>query len=145
MTITIRCCSTLAVYSTKDRAEPLKVTFSQKLPINHQIFFSVFDSSDKRLQQIFRQNFIPMYKWYFPVKCRESCPVNTHGSNCSMSCQCDPINGRCSPIDGSCMCGVGWTGQFCEEGKLSHIVGFVFFSVLKSSFFVVSLDFFGTC
>ncbi|KAH7960135.1 hypothetical protein HPB49_017310 [Dermacentor silvarum] len=44
----------------------------------------------------------------------EACPEGQYGRNCSRRCECEP-NAVCDPMSGSCTCGPGWVGSFCER------------------------------
>ena len=44
------------------------------------------------------------------------CPQNRFGVNCEHVCSCRN-GGLCHASDGSCSCGLGWTGPNCEQGE----------------------------
>lgn len=44
------------------------------------------------------------------------CPHNRFGLNCEQVCSCRN-GGQCHPANGSCSCGLGWTGRHCELGE----------------------------
>lgn len=44
-------------------------------------------------------------------------PQTMYGPNYELKCTCK--NDRlCNPVDGRCTWGLGWTGNYCEKGKL---------------------------
>lgn len=44
------------------------------------------------------------------------CPQNRFGMSCEHTCSCRN-GGLCHAADGSCSCGLGWTGPRCELGE----------------------------
>lgn len=55
----------------------------------------------------------------YGVKCEivlcVACPRGRYGVQCRRFCTCAE-GGMCDPVNGSCRCGLGWTGQHCEKG-----------------------------
>ncbi|KAB0377651.1 hypothetical protein FD755_012095 [Muntiacus reevesi] len=47
--------------------------------------------------------------------CNETCPLDTFGKNCSLSCSCQN-GGTCDPVTGACRCPPGVSGVRCEDG-----------------------------
>ena len=62
------------------------------------------------------------------------CPPTKYGPNCELKCTCKN-GGLCNPVDGSCTCALGWTGDYCEKGKLIT----TFFYSIKSTAYCHSL------
>lgn len=48
------------------------------------------------------------------------CPAGMFGLGCRHRCQCDN-KALCDHVSGACTCQVGWTGTFCEKGKISSL------------------------
>lgn len=44
------------------------------------------------------------------------CPQHRFGASCEHRCACQH-GGLCHPANGSCSCGLGWTGPHCELGE----------------------------
>lgn len=52
--------------------------------------------------------------WY-SLNVSPACPRGRYGLQCRSTCSCQ--NGAlCDPADGSCKCGLGWTGPRCDAG-----------------------------
>ena len=47
------------------------------------------------------------------------CPDSRYGYMCTQECQC-ANEGVCSHVDGSCGCGPGWMGTYCDQGESPH-------------------------
>lgn len=48
--------------------------------------------------------------------CPAGCQPQQYGVGCLQPCSCQN-GGLCNATDGSCSCGLGWTGKSCELGK----------------------------
>lgn len=49
--------------------------------------------------------------------CVSGCAQGWFGEDCTQRCNCS--NGAlCDPVTGNCTCGLGWTGDNCDAGKL---------------------------
>lgn len=48
-----------------------------------------------------------------------ACPRGRYGVQCRSFCTC-ANGGVCDPVNGTCRCGLGWTGQHCEKGEQAH-------------------------
>lgn len=54
-----------------------------------------------------------------PIVSSPGCPAAFYGKDCGRVCQCQ--NGAsCDHISGKCTCRTGFTGQHCEQSKLSQ-------------------------
>lgn len=52
--------------------------------------------------------------WY-SLNVSPACPRGRYGLQCRNTCSCQN-GGLCDPVQGSCKCGVGWTGPHCDTG-----------------------------
>lgn len=50
------------------------------------------------------------------------CPQNRFGMSCEQVCSCRN-GGLCHAANGSCTCGLGWTGPRCERGECPGRLG----------------------
>lgn len=49
--------------------------------------------------------------------CSEKCLEGFYGVNCSLPCVCDH-GATCMPNNGTCICGPGYIGKYCQSGRV---------------------------
>ena len=115
-------------------------------------YYHLKDTSEWLFAWVFLKNDFAIWIWLVSLKPRKIftcmtfllslifwifttvCPPTKYGPNCELKCTCKN-GGLCNPVDGSCTCALGWTGDYCEKGKLIT----TFFYSIKSTAYCHSL------